>query len=69
MLNLNILAKPGKYGYLECEQCDGLGSMYIKEKFWFCQKCDGVGLLKDNNKVQLIKIKKKVSNKRKIYFN
>tara|TARA_B100001029_G_C15027067_1_gene434335 strand:- start:329 stop:502 length:174 start_codon:yes stop_codon:yes gene_type:complete len=43
-----VMMNPKKYGYKECDHCNGYGSS-LKDPFGqnVCSKCGGVGLLKE----------------------
>ena len=51
MYSLDVLMKPADHGYIECNFCNGLGSLdMIKLSHIICSVCDGSGILKIKSK-------------------
>ena len=50
MIPFEAIINPKKFGYKECDHCNGYGSS-LKDPFGVntCTKCGGVGLLKKND--------------------
>ncbi len=47
MYSLDVLMKPADHGYIECNFCNGLGSLdCVQSKHIICSVCDGSGILK-----------------------
>lgn len=44
-----VMLDPEKYGYKQCDRCDGYGSS-LKESGNTCSKCGGIGLVKKEKK-------------------
>jgi len=71
MYSLDVLMRPAEHGYIECNFCNGLGSLdMIKLKHIICSVCDGSGILKIKSQVDNKKKRNKLStidNKKQLF--
>jgi hypothetical protein len=61
MYSIDILMRPTKHGYIECNYCSGLGSLdRLNFGHIICSVCNGSGILKIKSNKDLYKKKDKV---------